>query len=719
MTFLAPFALIGSLLLIIPILAHLFKPRKMKQTPFSSLRWLKETRQRLSRRIQWHQWLLFLMRAGCMLLLVIALAKPLIGGGTSGRMTDRFIVLDVSRSMAYQMPEAPSALERAQDLGRRVVQTGRADDRTAVIVAGSSPTLAAELSADSTAGIVALQAARPGLTVGSLGAALPLVRSLMPGGDNRDVEIIYLTDNLQGRWQHQDIQRFLKDAPKPPRVKVIDFGSASANNAWIADARLLQLGPDGERWIGVEVGCVGEARARSVRLTGIAGAQDEVREVALKHGQVARVLFPLATGLDLQGKVVELRLEPADALPSDDSYWLNLDSALALHILLVEPETSGPDGRPIGVFLHAAMEALIASKGQPLDVARRNSASVTASDVSKADVILLAGVPELSNAVLDALETRVRAGAGLGLFLGPRLDASFYAQKLHRPQQPAEGLLPVIWTGEPTDGRPSMLTNVRWAHPLLAPLQDPILGDITRTRFGRYYPLAGAAGKSTVLARFSDDVPAILEHPFGAGRVLVLNTSANDEWSDLPRSKSFLPLVDRLLLHLSAGGRKRSFTVGDTVALPLPNGAPTGEWTVLTPGGKKLAPRLATARGQTLLHLDEVTEAGAFRVESADKSSLIFTVNAARGDSPLRAMDTKALEEWWAPAAVEVLSAETAAQRLEAPTPAWPLWPTLVLLAGILLVAETVYVHRLCPRADPKAAQAVPGILKPVGVKPG
>src|SRR5260221_3155695 len=116
MTFLAPLALIGSLLLIIPILAHLFKPRKMKQTPFSSLRWLKETRQRLSRRVQWHQWLLFLLRAGCLLLLVIALAKPLIGGGGSGRPTDRFIVLDVSRSMAHQLPETPSALERAQDL---------------------------------------------------------------------------------------------------------------------------------------------------------------------------------------------------------------------------------------------------------------------------------------------------------------------------------------------------------------------------------------------------------------------------------------------------------------------------------------------------------------------------------------------------------------------------------------------------------------------------
>src|SRR5271167_2429644 len=112
MTLLAPFALFGILLLALPVVVHLFKPRKMRQTPFSSLRWLKETHQRLSRRIQWHQWLLFLMRAGCILLLVLALAKPLIGWSTTPA-ADRFVILDVSRSMAYQVAEDSSSMTRA------------------------------------------------------------------------------------------------------------------------------------------------------------------------------------------------------------------------------------------------------------------------------------------------------------------------------------------------------------------------------------------------------------------------------------------------------------------------------------------------------------------------------------------------------------------------------------------------------------------------------
>src|SRR5947199_4732345 len=115
MTLLAPWALIGTLLLAIPILVHLFKPRKMRQTPFSSLRWLKETHQRLSRRVQWHQWLLFLMRAGCILFLVFALAKPLFGLW-GARPVDRVVIVDASRSMAYQSQDQPTPLERATEL---------------------------------------------------------------------------------------------------------------------------------------------------------------------------------------------------------------------------------------------------------------------------------------------------------------------------------------------------------------------------------------------------------------------------------------------------------------------------------------------------------------------------------------------------------------------------------------------------------------------------
>src|ERR1051325_3740228 len=163
MTLLAPLALVGTLLLLLPIVVHLFKPRKMRQTPFSSLRWLKLTHQRLSRRIQWHQWLLFLMRAGCILLLVLALAKPLLGIWSTTKVTDRFIILDTSRSMACKVEGLPTPIERAQGLTDLFVQRAGPGDRTALIVAGSPARLITDLSSDASSHLPTIRGVKAGV----------------------------------------------------------------------------------------------------------------------------------------------------------------------------------------------------------------------------------------------------------------------------------------------------------------------------------------------------------------------------------------------------------------------------------------------------------------------------------------------------------------------------------------------------------------------------
>src|SRR4051812_23315976 len=112
MTLLAPFALAFAAVLAVPVVVHLFKPRRVRQTPFSSLRWLAHSPQKLSRRVRPHQLLLFAMRAGFLLLLVFALTRPLWSRGDAPLAGERVIVLDVSRSMAVRTPGRPTPIER-------------------------------------------------------------------------------------------------------------------------------------------------------------------------------------------------------------------------------------------------------------------------------------------------------------------------------------------------------------------------------------------------------------------------------------------------------------------------------------------------------------------------------------------------------------------------------------------------------------------------------
>jgi hypothetical protein len=713
MTFLAPYALFGLALLALPILVHLFKPRKMRPTPFSSLRWLKQTRQRLSRRIQWHQWLLFLVRAGIITLLVLTLARPLFHLQKNARPVDRFVLLDVGRGMDYQIEGEPTPLARARELAADLVQNPRPGDRTALVLAGARPRLLTPPVADAAVHLAALTSAPAAATDSRLSAALPLVRSLLPEADaGRDVELVFLTENRPQAWRQGEIQEFLKDLPQAVRVRVIDVAPAAPRNGWVADARLLHAGE--ERLLRVELGCSGESpQERRVRLG------DDARPVTLTPGQLTRVDVKVPADMNL----AEVRLEPADALPGDDQLFVNTAATAALRVLLVEPAQPGRDGRPVGLHLRTALKVLDAAGRQALELTSRSAETVAASDLTRADLILLAGVPTLADGATEALIQRVRGGAGLVVFLGDRLQEAFYNQKLFSPLQPGEGLLPAplkLGTGGPArSGQPGVLSELRWDHPLLAPLHDPVLGDLTRCRFPRYCELGALYNDDTVLARFEDDTPALVEHALGAGRVLFFNTSANTDWGDLPRCRSYVPLLDRVLAYLSAGGVRRSFRVGESVTLPLPNPQPGEEVTVRGPDGAKQAPRLLGWRGGSLLHLDEVAAAGVYTVERAGTKDVTFVANIDRGQSSRTPLETKVLEAWWAPAAVEVLTGENVAG---ATAPGgWALWPTLALIAGVLLLVETIYVAVLCPRANPAVVGSVVprrGILKPLSETP-
>ena len=510
----------------------------------------------------------------------------------------------------------------------------------------------------------------------------------------------------------------MKDWPGTVQVQVVDAGSGSTDNAWIAGTRLLDFGPTEDRYLRVELACSGDvSQQRTLRLTGIRDLADNAHAVTVTREQITRVDFKIPSSLNLADQVAELRLEPADALASDDRWFLNLDAAWGVRVLLIGPADSEA-GRGPGLHMRAGLEALAESNNQALRITQRTSKTIAAADVRESDLMVLAGVPELPEATVDALEQRVRVGAGAVVFLGDGLDMGFYQQKLHRPLQPAEGLLPApLHAANPWRlSQTGTLTGLRWEHPLFAPLRDPVLGDLQQVRFRKHAAFAASPGADdVVLARIDDGEPALIERRLGAGRVLVWNTSADDSWSDLPRRRSFVPLVDRMLSYLTGGGLRREFIVGESATLPLPD-AKVGEIvTVTSPGGANLTPRVLSHAGQQSLHLETLPEAGAYRIEWNDKTTR-FTANVSRAGSTLAPMDNQALESWWAPATVQVAGVDTVLQQAAADR-SWPLWPALVFLAGLLLLAETIYVHRLCPRSDPAVVEPIVpkrGVLQPL-----
>ena len=281
MSFLAPFALVGLLLLAIPVVAHLFKPRRVRQTPFSSLRWLHLTQQRMARRIQWHQVPLFLLRVAFISLLVLALARPLWapGGGSEG--LDRIIVLDTSMSMDRHAPGRPTPWETARRLAQGLMEQTLPGDRLAIVVAGQGAEILVPWTTQPTLYLPRLEAARPAPTGTNLDAALELCRELsLQRAPNRRLEICVLTDNQAGVLSPSVAAALVPsagagptgDGPtgNSPRVRWFDLSQPAPRNAWLSSARLRE-GPKGATLL-VEASAVGPGpQARTLSLRGVAG----------------------------------------------------------------------------------------------------------------------------------------------------------------------------------------------------------------------------------------------------------------------------------------------------------------------------------------------------------------------------------------------------------------------------------------------------------------
>jgi hypothetical protein len=718
-SFLTPAALVCGLLLAIPVVVHLFKPRRIRQTPFSSLRWLQLSPQKLSRRIQWHQVLLFVLRLAFLALLVLALARPLLAPVGEGKPVDRFVVVDVSRSMTYRAgPDQPSPVERARQLAADLVRSQQPGDRTALLLTGTQTRILCPLSHDAATHLPQVEKVEAGLTDTDLSSALTVIRpQLGQGGGDRDVEICFLTDNHQQSWRQAEIARFLNDLAPGVRVRLIDVGVAAATNGWIGKARLLETGTPPRRTIRVEAACVGEQmQQRVMRLTGLNGLPDKTHDVTLVAGKTTVVDFELPPQFDLRGQVAKLQLDPGDGLPSDDTYWLNLDAQSALRVLVVEGPTTAIEALQPAFPLRAALEVLKEDGKEALVLTRKTSAEVQPADFDHADVVFLADVPELEDAGLTALEGRVRGGAGLVLYVGPASKPSFVNEKLHRTLQPAEGLLPAPVQGKPArpeGGRDpqAALTNIAWTHPLLSGLSDPIIGDFARTHYRSFHRFAALPASAVVLARIDEETPALIEWAVGAGKVLVVNGGPNEGWCDPSQCQDLVPLLDRTLTFLSRGGSRRTFTVGEVVTLPLSAWQPGQPVSVVAPSEARLTPEVrGLGNGRALLRLDAVSEAGVYRVEpSGGAAGFVFVVEPGYQDSVLLPMDVSALEKWWEPAALEVIQGDELGRRLKAGGGRVGLWPLLLLLAGGVLLAEMFLVHWLCPKANPALAQRLVG----------
>jgi hypothetical protein len=556
--FLAPLFLIGAAAAIVPIVLHLFKRHTERHVRFAAVAMLRGAPVEHAARHRLRELLLLALRAGALVLLALAFARPYFraAAATNGGLT--VVAIDTSLSMS-----APAQVARTRQLAHESLRNVPAGDDVAVVTFADTARVAVQPTQYRGVAASAIDAARPGFGATRYRAGLDAAGQLFAG---RAGTIVVITDLQANGWDAGDHAAVPQSVRIEVKNAVKDVG-APPDNLSIADFHA-----DGDRLVATIRNSSTRARNVPARLT-IDGRPAGVVVAQVGAHDTASVSFPAVRGPSaslMAGSVAHVAIDDPDGFQGDDARYALTTSTTSASTLLVT--TTGDVDRDAW-YVH---QALLAgrSAGRVPDVAGVSAAQLgswSGEQLSRFAAVVLLSTRGLERRGREHLAAYVNAGGGLLVAAGPDLDGDVVAD--------------VLGVGTPLQVTSTAAASAEGQSLAPADVRHPIFrsfgAEIASLGLVRFRNAARVSGPSCqTLAKFTSGDAAILDCVAGSGRSVVVASDLNNRWNDFPIRASFMPFLDQAVRYLSSGeSRGTAYLVGE-----VPPGVPAVPGVVMVNG---------------------------------------------------------------------------------------------------------------------------------------
>ena len=714
MGFLAPIMLIGAIAIAVPIAIHLIGRRRARVVEFAALDFLMATKRKTARRLQLRERLLLIVRALACAAIAIALAKPFTSCERKGPQVVRgpqaaVLVIDDSFASGYVVDGKPW-LKHARDEALRILGQLGPEAEVAIVRASEGADQPTELTRDHLRLRDTLLALAPSTRPADTTRALVRAGQLLAASSHAR-KTVYLLSLEARTGFHGDDPPWGKDGPglvalelRPPSMPNLAVTSLRADADPGAGTRDMAFD--------AEIANFGDRPAK-VELSLALGEHVVARgilDLAAHDKRIKRFLAVMPPGKRSTDASVSLGPAPGatagDGLAIDDRRWVRASLRDEVRVLLVDgdPRTVRHDDEVF--YAEAALRpgdredsgtsvrVITAEELAGIDPHARRGA-VPAISLDDFDVVVLANVPALPPERVAILASWVRAGGGILVAPGDRVDPQAY-DKTMLPLLPQSLADPIdtTWGVSPDERASRALHLVKWQadHPIFALFKDddPALADASFYKISLLGP-TNATSDREVLARFTNGAAALVEASIGNGHALLFASTLDTDWNDLPMHKGYLPLLQQAVRHLARKHGPPEATehlVGSSVALPT---ADLKKLEVRGPDSLGEVFEGDRLHGRSSVRFGKTERPGAYRVSgtdqtgtTGDRDELAFVVNLDPRGSDLT------------PAPASMLPASGTAQG-HVPTDnrrRVELWHALAAAVLLLLLAEGLLVQR-------------------------
>lgn len=662
--FASPLLLWGLALGGVPVIIHLLYKRRYREVPWAAMRFLLAAARKNSRRLRLEQLILLAVRTLILVLLALALARPFVESlGTyfqADLPTHRLVVIDASYSMGYQ-PADQRRFDRAKDVARQIIGAAQQGDALNLVrISGAQPHVIVRRPAYQAAPVLE-EIEQLELTDerGDVAAVLKEVEPLLHTADEIPHKEVYLITDLQqenwnpsGNEESALIREQLKKIAAQAQLVWIDVGQSGSQNAAVTDFQAAEPFVTAGRPVHLQATLrnYGSSTLPSQLVELYAdGKLVETRRVDLSASAETQTHFTHTFSTSGEHQL-EVRLEE-DALPTDNHRWLALPVKEDLQVLLVNGKPSGKVMGNATDYLRLALAPSLPNEPSDSQIHPTviNEGELPGVDLSRYDCVFLCNVALFTEREADILRAYAEAGGGVVFCLGSQVKPRNYNQVLYRD---GKGLLPAR-LGERVGNAERKEQTFDFdpgdfSHPIVRPFQGNPNAGLEATKTFEYFQAVPAPNKpARVALRFDTGDPAIVESPVGRGRVILVTTSVDRDWSTWAVwGHSLVPLMHETV-NFAVAGRwaERDLMVGESVTRSFATRALDATATLKVPGGEQRTLTLQPSEGVAGVTLDSLTRSGVYELVLGPplNRTQLFAVNVEPREGDLAKLEEDAL----------------------------------------------------------------------------
>ncbi|HXU07763.1 MAG TPA: BatA domain-containing protein, partial [Blastocatellia bacterium] len=541
MAFLNPIFLIGAIAAGVPVLVHLVRRTRAPRVQFPSLMFLRKIEQKTIRRRKLRNLLLLAMRCAALLLLALAFARPYFTGtspvSASSEHASTVILIDGSYSMRYG-----EVFTRARASARNTISDAASDEQIAVVLFSKSYQVLMPLKADHAEANSVVSAMQPGLDSTDYLQAIQAADAILKDASRGRHRIVLISDFQDAGWN--------RAAPPVKLAADVKLFPIDVSESKVSNVAVTQVTADpvvyAQKYAGkiiARVNNFGTDEIDSAIELKLNDLPVERRPLKLDAGGVANVEF---TGFNVPDGSNRAMVEiNADSFTLDNKFFFTIRRDNQTRVLAIDTASRG---RSESFFLQ---QSLAAGENNQYALTVKSAGSVNPAELDSNRVVIINDAA-ISEGLASSLKTFVERGGGLIIATGKHTDASDFNRLL--------GAISPAQLGEVIQSRGyALMSQVKTDHPIFAAFARG--GRLTSTRVYGYHR-ATAKEATTTLSALDDGSPIVIEGSAGRGKVLLVTTTLDTAWNDLPLTPMFLPLVRQMLEYL--GGREAGsyYTVG-------------------------------------------------------------------------------------------------------------------------------------------------------------